>query len=143
MRTFNRGTCNNMPAGKARGFSYVEVLIAMSIAAIALVSLLGLHVSQVRAANHSHSVSRTLMLARTMLDEQAAQLDQALSNQSGTKTVNGARYHWQSQVTAAAVADLPGSLADKLVRITITVTPSEPAGPAGQLSTLVRREGSL
>jgi type II secretion system protein I len=53
----------------ARGFTLVEVVVALAVLAIAFTALLGLHVRSLRLAAREQSYTQALLLARTLLTE--------------------------------------------------------------------------
>ncbi|MFN0193368.1 MAG: prepilin-type N-terminal cleavage/methylation domain-containing protein [Aestuariivirga sp.] len=113
------------------GFSMVEVLCAMTIAAMALVVLLrGTQQSQ-SAASYLDSHLGARIIANTILQDEMAARGSDTSPREGDSGV----YRWRLRVEPASVAGLrPGA---RLNRVTVTVT-----WPKGSLSldTLKLRE---
>jgi general secretion pathway protein I len=53
----------------SRGFTLVEVVVAMAVIAVAFTALLGLHVRSLRLAAREQTYTQSLLLARTLLAE--------------------------------------------------------------------------
>jgi type II secretion system protein I len=108
---------------EARGFSLVEVLCALAIAAMALVGLL-------RATQQSQSAARYLnahlgarIIATSILQDEMAARDTGAAQREGDSGI----YRWRLTVAPATIAGLrPGGA---LYRLTVTV-----AWPRGSLS---------
>ena len=66
---------------RIRGFSLIEVLIALTILSIGLMGLAGLQGLSVMSSNRAHLQTQATLLAQEMIDRMRANPDQARSNQ--------------------------------------------------------------
>lgn len=91
------------PAGVARGFTLVEVVVAMAIVAVAFTAMLGLHGRSLRLAAREQAHARALFLARSMLAEMEIEGYPDVGTASGDfESRNPGEYPgwaWQSTVT--------------------------------------------
>jgi type IV pilus assembly protein PilV len=75
-----------MPASagrsRERGFTLIEIMVSMVLAAIAIVGILGLYMTQTKAAGFSRHSTEASVLAQDMIEK--LRTTGAASNQSGT-----------------------------------------------------------
>ena len=84
------------PLGLNRGFSLLEVLVAIAIAALSLGVLLSLFAGSSRSAKLNQDYHLALQLAESKLDEVASNPQQWLNQHQGE---NNQYYRWKSQVS--------------------------------------------
>jgi type IV pilus assembly protein PilV len=76
----NRHRCNfSAEQSRARGFTLLEVMIALVILAIGVMGVIGLQMSTYKQLQISHNFSKAAMLASDMADRMLANQDQALA----------------------------------------------------------------
>ncbi|OPZ97521.1 MAG: Bacterial type II secretion system protein I [Planctomycetes bacterium ADurb.Bin412] len=84
---------------KKTGFTLLEVLLALSLAATAVVALLRLHVISIRMVDRS----QTQVQAAALAEQKMAELMMAgwppLGTDTGSLEQEGRDYHWRTEVT--------------------------------------------
>ena len=70
---------------RARGFTLLEVMVAVAISAVAIVSVLELFSGSTRLARMSVQQTEALVVARAVLDQQLWQIELEDGEQSGTE----------------------------------------------------------
>ena len=103
------------------GFTLLEVVAALGIAAIALVGLLRLHLLSLAAADKADAMAQALSLAQSKVAELEAAGSLQPGTQTGSEPRNRTAFHWQVEVSDWPLAQsLPG--APGLVRkVVVTV----------------------
>jgi general secretion pathway protein I len=104
-----------------RGFTLLEVMIAVAIIAIALTVLLGSQSQSVSFANSAKFETMAALLAQGKMSEIVLQETDALSSESGDFGDDYPGYAWESTVSDVSI---PGGevLSDYLKQIDLTVT---------------------
>lgn len=110
--------------GGRRGFTLVEVLVAMVILAVGLLALEALAIGGARMVARADRQSEYTTLASARLEQVLERIDQGQNPGSTDATVNGVR-------TQTVVARQSAGTTHWVYTVTVTVTP-----PAGQTFTL-------
>ncbi len=105
-----------------RGFTIIEVIMALAIVSIALVSLMRLHLVSLRMAYTGRVTSQALMLAREKIAEQLATGFGQPTTDSGTEYKNNLDFHWRTEVTDAELPTINGIVLNDLRRISVEVS---------------------
>ncbi|MET0152061.1 MAG: prepilin-type N-terminal cleavage/methylation domain-containing protein [Candidatus Binatia bacterium] len=124
-----------MAAAHNRGFTLLEVLVAVAVLATALVSLLSLHGQNVRTIAYDRRLSRATLLAQDLMTRTlVAEAFPDLTRSSGD-FASDPDYHWELEVLRGPTRDLE----DQVREIRIRVFWDERDPDAVRLATLVRR----
>ena len=123
------------PHRNPRGFTLLEVLVAVAIIATALVSLLALHGKNIEIVAYDQQLNRATLLAqdlitRTLVSDPFPDPTQA----SGEFDVDRA-FRWQLQILPGATRDLEDNVREIRVRVFWDVDDPD----AVRLVTLVRK----
>lgn len=100
---------------QAGAFTFVEVLIALSVVAIALLALLKLHLVSLDIADRAQMMSQAVFLAEQKIAETLADGYPKPGTDSGTVEDSGVPLDWQVEVTDLRVPELR-AVADKGLR---------------------------
>lgn len=147
--TLKAGTLMSEPAtgGKSRrttnsrkqagAFTFVEVLVALAIASISLLTLLRLHLLSMRMVDRAKITTQAVMLAEEKMAETLAGYPD-LASKSGTVEKNGLRLNWRAEVADLQLPQLGEAHVTGLCRIVVDVTWKQgAAGKQLQMSTYV------
>jgi len=104
-----------------RGFSLLEVMIAVALIAIALVTLLGSQSQSVSFANSAKFETMAALLAQSKMSEITIQDADSLSSDSGNFGDDYPGYAWEATVSDISIEGLDG-ISDYLKQIDLTVT---------------------
>jgi len=107
-----------------RGFTLLEVLIAMSIMAIVMVSVYRLHSQTLSMTTANRFYTQAPLLAQSKMAQLEATASQVVSGESGDFGDNFPGYGW-SISTEDVSSEILGEAADALKRIDVTVTLNE------------------
>jgi general secretion pathway protein I len=91
-------------AGGAAGFSLIEVIVALTIVAIAFVGLLGLHNRNIAMIARDQDLTRATLLARQFITEMEVVEQWPDSGTSRGEFANAPGFAWEREVTDT---DLP------------------------------------
>jgi len=108
-------------ATRSRGFTFIEVIVALSIVSIALVGLLQLHLVSLRMADASQVTSQAVMLAQEKIADQLAAGFPRPDTEVGTTRHNNVDFHWSTEVTDARLPTLNGVQLSDIRRISVDV----------------------
>lgn len=106
----------------ARGFTFIEVLVALAVASIAMLGLLGLHLTSLRTADAAQARTEAVFLAQAKLAEASASDYPRQGADAGTVERNGLRLSWQTEVSDAGPPAAGGLALRGLRRVRSTVT---------------------
>ena len=118
-----------VPGGRsaADGFTLVEVLVALSIVAIALVTLLHLQLVSIRMTDRAAQMSRAALLADSKMAETVARGHPGIGSESGTveDAGGGVVLHWQTSVSEMRLGELEDAGVTGLRSVYVKVTWNE------------------
>jgi type II secretion system protein I len=121
----NRDAVDNLKLSQTtahcRGFTFIEVIVALSIVSIAIVALLQLHLVSLRMANTGRLTSQAVMLAQEKIAEQLATGFPDTDTETGIEQYNNVDFNWTTKVTDAALAPMNGVSLDGIRRISVDV----------------------
>ena len=123
---------------RARAFTFVEVIVALAIASIALLSLLRLHLLSIRCVDKAQITTQAVLLANEKIAETLAlgYPDQGLK--SGTVEKNGLTLNWRTEVVDMLLPQLEQTRVTGLRKVMVNVNWSRgAAGRQLQMSTCV------
>ena len=104
-----------------RGFTLLEVMIAVALIAVALVTLLGSQSQSVSYANSAKFETMAALLAQSKMSEILIQDADSLSNDSGDFGDEYLGYAWEATVSDVSIEDLD-TISEYLKQIDLTVT---------------------
>jgi general secretion pathway protein I len=108
--------------GAHKGFTLLEVMIAVSLIAIALTTLLGSQSQSVSFANSAKFETMAALLAQSKMSEIAAMPDKdALSSDSGDFGDDYPGYTWEVTLSDISIEGVD-NISDYLKQIDLTVT---------------------
>jgi general secretion pathway protein I len=111
----------NMKILHNRGFTLLEVMIAVAILAIALVTLLGSQSQSVSFANSAKFETMAALLAQSKMSEITIQAADSLSSDSGDFGEDYPGYTWEATVSDVSYEGLD-AISDYLKQIDLAVT---------------------
>lgn len=88
------------------GFTFIEVLVALAIAAIGLLGLLRLHLISMASADAAEAMTQAVFVAQEKMAETSAGGYPQPGSQTGTTERNGQRFAWRVEVTDAQAQDV-------------------------------------
>ncbi|MBN1509971.1 MAG: prepilin-type N-terminal cleavage/methylation domain-containing protein [Sedimentisphaerales bacterium] len=95
---------------RSKAFTFVEVLVALAIASIALLGLLRLHLLSMKTADAAQAMAQAVFLAQEQLAEASAAGCPRHGADSGSVEKNGLSFLWQTEsadVGSQATGGLP------------------------------------
>ena len=104
-----------------KGFSLLEVMIAVALIAIALTTLLGSQSQSVSFANSAKFETMAALLAQSKMSEITLQSADDLTGDSGDFGDDYPGYAWESRVTDISIEGVEG-ISDYLKQVDLTVT---------------------
>ena len=104
-----------------RGFTLLEVMIAVALIAIALTALLGSQSQSVSFANSAKFETMAALLAQSKMSEIVSQETLDLSSDSGDFGEDYPGYTWESSVSDVSIPGDP-TLSDYLKQVDLTVS---------------------
>ncbi len=107
----------DMPQSLQFGFTLLEVMIAVAVIAMSLVSLLGSQSQSISIASISRFETTASMLARQKLTELQIENFEDLSNGSGAFEDEFADYSWRTEVTELTEDDTGIEGSDGLLKM--------------------------
>jgi general secretion pathway protein I len=111
----------SMKISGRKGFTLLEVMVAVALIAIALTALLGSQSQSVSFANSAKFETMAALLAQSKMSEILLQKPEDLTNDSGDFGDDYPGYVWESEISDVSI---PGeeALSDYLKQIDLTVT---------------------
>jgi type II secretion system protein I len=125
---------------QAGAFTFVEVLIALSVVAIALLALLKLHLVSLDIADRAQVMSQAVFLAEQKVAETLADGYPKPGTDSGTVQDSGVPLDWQVEVTDLRLPELRAASDKGLRKILVDVSWEQHLGRKHlQMTTYVAR----
>jgi general secretion pathway protein I len=124
-----------LAAARNRGFTLLEVLVAVAVLATALVSLLSLHGQNVRTIAYDRRLSRATLLAQDLITRTLVAEAFPNPTRSSGDFASDPDYRWELEVLRGPTRELE----DQMREIRIRVFWDERDPDAVRLATLVRR----
>ena len=104
-----------------KGFTLLEIMIAVAILAVALVTLLGSQSQSVFFANSARFETMAALLAQSKMSEITIQAADSLSSDSGDFGEDYPGYAWEATVSDVSIEGLD-AISDYLKQIDLAVT---------------------
>ena len=104
-----------------RGFTLLEVMIAVALLAVALVTLLGSQSQSVSYANSAKFETMAALLAQSKMSEMLIQDAESLSSDSGAFGDEYPGYAWEATVSDLSIEGLD-AISEYLKQIDLSVT---------------------
>ncbi|MFC1761582.1 prepilin-type N-terminal cleavage/methylation domain-containing protein [Planctomycetota bacterium] len=106
---------------KHHGFTLVEVVAALAIAGIALVSLLRLQLISVATANKAHVLAQATLLAQDKLSDLQTRASLAPGSDQGSEVSDAGTFHWRTTISPTQVSGLPINKNQDLQRVHVQI----------------------
>lgn len=107
---------------RSSGFTFVEVLIALTVASIALLGLLRLHLLSTTAADAAQTTSQAVFVAQQQIAEVLARGFPRQGTTSGTVERNGQTFTWTTEIRDVARSGSRAAMPTGLREVSTTVT---------------------
>ncbi|MHC4644461.1 MAG: type II secretion system protein [Planctomycetota bacterium] len=111
-----------MAPTRTKAFTFVEVIIALTIVSISLLVLLKLHLLSITMAEAEETTSRAVLLADEKIAEMLALGYPRVQTKSGTVERNSKTFRWRTEVTDLNPLEPAGANIDGLRRIAVDVS---------------------
>lgn len=123
---------------RARAFTFVEVIVALTIVSISLLALLRLHVISIRTVSTAQVKSQAVFLANEKIAETLAVGYPKQGSDSGSVEKNGLSLNWRTEVKEVRLPELDEANVTGLRKILVDVSWKQGAGRQNlQMSTYV------
>ena len=106
---------------RARAFTFVEVVTALAIASISLLTLLKLHLLSIRLVDKAQITTQAVLLANEKIAETLAAGYPDQGRKSGTVEKNGLTLNWQAEVADLQLPQLDRTRATGLRSVVVDV----------------------
>ncbi|KPK76926.1 MAG: hypothetical protein AMJ79_04975 [Phycisphaerae bacterium SM23_30] len=87
-----------MPS-KYRAFTFIEVITALAIVAIALAVLIRLHIFSINLTDRAETTTQAVLLAEEKMTEMLAQPLPKLQTAGSSERRGNHHFHWQTEIT--------------------------------------------
>jgi prepilin-type N-terminal cleavage/methylation domain-containing protein len=120
-----------LPLRATRGFTLIEVLIALAITVIGLVPLLHLLTVSILMTDSAWNLSQATLIGNARLAEVISQNDLKIGTEKGSVEIREKEvvFDWQSEVNEAFIEELEETNLDDLRKVTVTVMWHEGQSP--------------
>ena len=105
-----------------RAFTFVEVVVALSIVSISLLTLLRLHIISISMVDKAQITTQAVLLANEKIAETVAAGYPEEGTNSGTMEQNGLTLNWQTEVTDLRLPQLDKVHITGLRKILVDIT---------------------
>lgn len=113
-----RTTCGGR---RARAFTFVEVIVALAVASISLLTLLKLNLLSIRMVDRAQITTQAVLLANEKIAETLASGYPDQGRSSGAVERNGLTFNWQTEVADLQMPGLDDAHITGLRRIVVDV----------------------
>ena len=103
-------------------FTFIEVLVALAIAAIALLGLLRLHLLSTATADTAQAMAQAVFVAQEKMAEASAGGFPQQGTNSGTVERNGRNFAWRTEITDMNSQDISNLRLTGLRQVRVFVT---------------------
>jgi type II secretion system protein I len=110
-------------------FTFIEVLMALAISAIAVLGLLRLHLISIATADTAQAKAQAVFVAQEKIAEASAPGYPQQGTESGTVQRNNLNFTWRTEVTNVGSQDVGGLALKDLRRIRTLVTWQQGTSP--------------
>jgi type II secretion system protein I len=107
---------------RSKAFTFIEVLIALTIASIALLGLLRLHLLSLATADAAQATTQAVFVAQAQIAEASTAGFPRQGTTSGTLERNGQHYAWETKVRDVTGPDGSRLALSGLREVSTTVT---------------------
>lgn len=108
--------------GRIQAFTFVEVMIALAIASIALMALLRLHLISAHMVDKAQIMTQAVFLADEKIAEVLAADSPEEGIRSGAVEKNGLTMNWRTQVENLQLTELDAGDVDGLRKVLVDVS---------------------
>jgi type II secretion system protein I len=105
-----------------RAFTFVEVVVALSIVSISLLTLLRLHIISISMVDKAQITTQAVLLANEKIAETVAAGYPKEGTNSGTTEQNGLTLNWQTEVKDLRLPQLDKEQITGLRKILVDIT---------------------
>ena len=102
-------------------FTLIEVIAALAIVAIALTSLIRLHLVSLKTVDYEQNFTRATLLAQEKIEEAAAQPITKIGSTQGSIQHNELDFHWQRKIANTQLNKLTKDDAADLRQVQVLV----------------------
>ncbi len=106
---------------RSRAFTFVEVIVALAIASISLLTLLKLHLLSIKAVDRAQITTQAVLLANEKIAETLAAGYPDQASKSGTVEKNGLTLNWRAEVADLQLPQLDDLRITGLRRVVVDV----------------------
>jgi general secretion pathway protein I len=114
-----------------RGFTSIEVLVALAVVSMALLSLLQMHVLSLKTAANAETRCHAVLLAQEKVATVMGRDKRRRGVQWGRVQRNGRTYTWRTEMTRPSEPQLARLELSGLSQLRVVVTWHDPIGGAG------------
>jgi type II secretion system protein I len=107
---------------RIRAFTFVEVVVALAVVSISLLTLLRLHIISISMVDKAQITTQAILLANEKIAETVAAGYPKEGTISGTTQTNGLVLNWQTEVTELRLPQLDKVNIDGLRKILVDIT---------------------
>lgn len=119
--TGSKGRWTTNGRKRSRAFTFVEVIVALAIASISLLTLLKLHLLSIKAVDRAQITTQAVLLANEKIAETLAAGYPDQASKSGTVEKNGLTLNWRAEVADLQLPQLDDLRITGLRRVVVDV----------------------
>jgi len=121
-KTNSKNGRTNIGRERIRAFTFVEVVVALAIVSISLLTLLRLHIISISMVDKAQITTQAVLLANEKIAETVAAGYPETGTNSGSMEKNGLTLNWQTEVTDLRLPQLDKVNIDGLRKILVDIT---------------------